>query len=69
MDSLDPSKIITINYTNYRGETANRQVLPLRIWFGATEWHPEPQWLLDAVDIEKNVERSFAVKDIHRWGN
>jgi hypothetical protein len=23
--------------------------------YGATEWHPEPQWLLQAFDLEKNA--------------
>ena len=36
----------TITYTNYRGETAQRMILPKSIWFGSTEWHPEPQWFL-----------------------
>jgi hypothetical protein len=34
------------------------------VWFGETAWHPEPQWLLDVVDLEKNTERSFAMRDI-----
>lgn len=58
---------INILYTNYRGETAVRTVVPIKIWFGATDWHPEAQWLLDAVDLEKGANRSFAVKDIKAW--
>lgn len=53
----------TITYTNYRGETAQRTIIPKSIWFGSTEWHPEPQWLLRATDVEKNAERDFALKD------
>ena len=60
-------KQVTIVYTNYREETAERRIVPERIWFGTTEWHPEPQWLLDAIDLDKNVERSFAMKDIASW--
>jgi hypothetical protein len=29
--------------------------------------HPEPQWILDAWDVEKGVIRSFAMRDIHSW--
>jgi predicted DNA-binding transcriptional regulator YafY len=58
---------IRIVYTNYRGETALREVLPQRIWFGATEWHPEKQWLLDAIDLEKDAPRSFALRDIKSY--
>ncbi len=42
-----------ILYTNYRGETGYRDIVPQEIWFGATQWHPEEQWLLDAHDVEK----------------
>jgi hypothetical protein len=59
-----PYPAVRIRYTNHRGETAVREVRPQRVWFGATEWHPEPQWLLDAVDVERGVERSFALRDV-----
>ncbi|WP_234891478.1 hypothetical protein [Agrobacterium vitis] len=54
---------VTLNYTNYRGETSERTILPKNIWFGSTEWHPEPQWLLTAFDLEKKADRDFALKD------
>ena len=63
---MDP-KQISICYTNYRGETSIRKIIPLKIWFGKTDWHKEEQWLLDAIDVEKNAERSFAMKDIKAW--
>lgn len=65
--SYDPHKTIRIVYKNYRGETAQREVVPKRVWFGATEWHPEEQWLLDAIDIKKGAERSFALRDIQAY--
>lgn len=55
---------LTITYTNWRGETSEREIIPIRPWFGATEWHPEPQWLLKAIDVAKGAERDFAMKDI-----
>ncbi len=67
MDDAKDAQKVRIRYTNYRGETAMRIIVPKRIWFGATEWHPEPQWLLDALDVEKNADRSFALKDISSW--
>lgn len=57
---------LTFPYTNWRGEHALRKVLPLRIWFGSTEWHPEPQWFLRALDIDKCEERDFAFSAINR---
>jgi hypothetical protein len=58
---------VLIFYTNHRGERTWRKILPRGIRFAATEWHPEPQWLLDATDLERGVERSFAMQDIREW--
>jgi hypothetical protein len=54
---------VTLVYTNYRGETAERVITPKRLWFGATEWHPEPQWFLKGFDHDKQTDRDFALKD------
>jgi len=64
---LDQKMAIRIVYTNYRGETAAREIIPRRVWFGATDWHPEEQWLLDALDVAKGAERSFALRDIKSY--
>ena len=63
------AKPLTIVYTNWRGETAERRILPTGIWFGSTEWHPEPQWLVKAIDVEKNAERDFAWNGIDFQGD
>lgn len=55
---------VMIGYTNWRGEYAEREIIPLHVWFGSTDWHPDPQWLLKATDVAKGAERDFAVKDI-----
>ncbi|MBL8179991.1 MAG: hypothetical protein JNL64_00085 [Blastocatellia bacterium] len=67
--STDPKNetVVRILYTNYRGETAVREVIPKHLWFGETEWHSERQWLLSAYDLEKRADRDFAVKDIRSW--
>ncbi len=64
---IDPAAVVAIDYTNYRGERAIRRILPLRMRFAATEWHPERQWLLTAIDVEKDAERDFAMRDVHSW--
>jgi hypothetical protein len=63
----EPNTSITIQYTNYRGETGMRHIVPINIQFTATEHHPEPQWILEALDLDKNANRSFAIKDILKW--
>lgn len=65
--SAENEKSVRILYTNYRGETSLRTIIPEKLWFGSTEWHAESQWLLDAVDVEKGQSRSFAMKDIRAW--
>ena len=57
------SQPVTLTYTNWKGETAQRRIIPHRIWWGSTEWHPEPQWLLTALDVDKQADRDFALKD------
>lgn len=60
--------VVVIRYTNYKGKTRNRSIYPLRIFFGSTEYHKTPQWLLEAVDLGKDAKRMFAIKDINEWG-
>lgn len=63
----DVQKHIKITYTNWRGETSVRLLLSVKIWFGSTQWHKDEQWMLNALDVEKNEERDFALKDIKKW--
>jgi predicted DNA-binding transcriptional regulator YafY len=65
--SMNTEKQVRIIYTNWRGETAERTIEPIEIWYGSTEWHPEEQWLLKAIDVAKKAERDFAVKAIQKW--
>lgn len=66
---LNKEQLITILYTNYRGETAHRHIIPRKIHFASTKWHPESQWLLNAYDCDRKAERSFAMRDIAEWKN
>ena len=65
----DPQKLIQIDYTNWRGIRSIRTICPLRLEFENSEWHPETQWVLYAIDVEKGEERAFALKDIHLWAD
>jgi predicted DNA-binding transcriptional regulator YafY len=58
---------VVIGYTNHRGQHAERNILPVSIEFGSTQWHPEPQWILVALDMDKRADRHFAMKDITSW--
>ena len=60
-------EIVKILYTNWKNETRYRIIKPISIEFKSTEWHKEEQWILNAVDVEKNAIRNFAIKDIKEW--
>ncbi|PWC96909.1 hypothetical protein [Azospirillum sp. TSO5] len=60
----DGAPPLEFGYTNWRGEYARRRVQPIRTFFGSTEWHPDPQWLMEATDLDKGEVRAFAVKDM-----
>jgi len=61
------NRAVRVVYTNWRGETAERTIVPVEIYWGKTEWHPEEQWLLTVWDVERNAERCYALKDIKKW--
>lgn len=55
---------VTCTYTNWRGESAKRRIGVMSIWFGSTSWHPEPQWLMHGLDLDKKEVRDFALRDM-----
>lgn len=64
MDQLSKdTRSISMIYTNYRGETSTRHIVPINITFGSTEYHPEPQWILSGHDMDKSEYREFALRD------
>lgn len=60
-------KDVFIVYRNHRGEVSERKILPRSLRFGVSLWHPEPQWFLEADDVNKAADRTFALKDILQW--
>jgi len=57
------AKSLRFNYTNWRGEAAERWATPISVRFGTSEWHRKPQWLMRAFDHDKGEEREFALTD------
>lgn len=60
------NKKIIITYTNHRGDTRDRRVIPINTWFGESDWHDGEQWFLKAYDTEKEAERDFALLSIQQ---
>lgn len=57
----------TFVYTNHRGETGTRKVVPHALRYGIAEGHHnEPQWLLEVFDVDRQALRTYALKDIRK---
>ncbi|QGZ16235.1 hypothetical protein Hena1_00590 [Erwinia phage Hena1] len=56
--------VLKFYYKNYRGEYGHRTVQDPKWRFGSTEYHKQPQWLIEAFDVEKQDFRTFAAADI-----
>ena len=61
-----PGDAVVIDYTNWRGERRRRSIIPRRLYWGSSNWHPRAQWLLEAIDEDGSI-KAFAMKDIHEW--
>ncbi len=62
----EPLPFLTIVYTNWKGETGIRRIIPVLTYFGRSEFHDnEEHWMLKAFDVDKNAHRSFVMSDIH----
>lgn len=55
---------IEFDYVNWKGVESHRKALMIRIFFGSTGYHKEPQWLMEARDLDKQEGRVFAMKDM-----
>jgi predicted DNA-binding transcriptional regulator YafY len=57
-------KHIEFEYVNYKGERETRRVCMHRIAYGATEYHPQPQWILFGFCMDRGADRGFAMRDM-----
>lgn len=64
---LQENPIAVIKYTNWKNQTSKRKIVPIRIFWGFTEYHPDQQWMLEAFDVSKQEIRTFSMKNIHKW--
>lgn len=60
-------QVVEIDYTNWRGERSKRRIVPLSLTWENNKWHPETQWMLNAIDVDKRQTRIFALASIHSW--
>ena len=50
---------LEFTYENHRGVTERRRVLPMNIWYSATEHHPVACWMLRAHCLDRKALRDF----------
>jgi hypothetical protein len=55
---------IAFDYINWKGSQSRRRARVMGIFWGSTEYHPEEQWLIKAMDLDKKQERVFAMRDM-----
>jgi hypothetical protein len=57
---------LRVMYRNHEGRRGWRRVIPLPVapFWGSTPYHAEQQWLLRVWDLDKDAERTYAMKDI-----
>lgn len=55
---------IEFDYVNWKGIKGHRKVVFGRLLFGSTEYHSEEQWLMEALDVDKDATRVFAISDM-----
>lgn len=60
------NKQIVVLYTNWKGKTEKRTIIPWTAFWGHTEFHKEDQFLLKCYDVDKKAERTYAMKDISK---
>ena len=58
---------IRFEYTNHRGETATRTIIPSGVMQFKTlaPWYPEPTWLMRGFCIDRHEYRDFQLSKMH----
>lgn len=59
-------KPLLFEYTHHNGETKIHKVAPRQLVLSATPYTQEPEWILEATDLQKNEPASYILKNIQR---
>ena len=66
---MDEQRAVMIDYTNHKGERSLRRITPRRFFWGSNQYHPDPQWLVEATAHDREgATRVFALSHVHQWG-
>lgn len=58
---------IVFEYKNWKGALSTRKIIPIKIWYGESDYHASAQWFIRALDIEKQENRDFAIQNIIKY--
>lgn len=65
--ATESARTLRIDYTNWHGRRAIREIIPIRVFYGMNQWHQDFQWMIEAIDKESHGVRTFAMKNIHSY--
>lgn len=62
-------EVLRFRYKNYKGEIADRSVIPIRTVVKKSQYHNDgkPCWIMVAYDLDKQEKRDFALQDIIQY--
>ncbi|UAG58411.1 hypothetical protein [Escherichia phage FS2B] len=68
-DQKSTQQVLRFRYRNWRGEVADRSVIPLRTSVASSRFHNggKPCWIMTAIDVEKDEIREFKLSDIIQY--
>ncbi len=58
MFKMEPGQI-EFDYVNWKNESRHRRAEIHGIHWGTSEYYPEPTWLADGIDLDRNVRRTY----------
>lgn len=62
--ALEHRDVLCFRYTNYKMETEWRKAKPNYVWYGTSQYHQGEQWFMNALDLDKDEVRNFALRDM-----
>lgn len=62
------AKPLTFKYVNHAGVEGTRNVIPIGFFFGTSKYYTDPQWLLEAWDLDKQAIRHYAFAKLNIGG-
>lgn len=56
---------LEFDYLNWKGNTVHRRVqVQGQVYYGISEYYPEPTWLVNGTDLDRNVARTYKMSNM-----